>query len=104
MPGRSVGRFGADNLDCDCPPPNSGEHGENERRQKCARSSRNAERISNLPVPLSSSDFSSSQVAECGIKTAFKPDCSAGLMSLRGLFPTIQPCDFTILNCSIIRP
>ena len=24
-------------------------------------------------------------------------------MSPRGLFPTIQPWDFTILNCSIIR-
>ncbi len=44
-----------------------------------------------------------SQVAGCGMKTAFSPACSAGLMSVSGLFPTIQPLDFTILNCSIRR-
>ena len=55
------------------------------------------------PAPTSMSACSICHVFACGTNAALSPICSAGLMSLRGLLPTIQPCVFTILNCSTMR-
>ncbi len=53
--------------------------------------------MTNFPEPETTGSCSSCQVCWWGMYTAFKPICMAGLMSLRGLLPIIQPWAFTIL-------
>lgn len=60
--------------------------------QKCSRSLPKLSNSSSVPVPVdrSISSCSSTHVCACGMKIAFSPAASAGLMSERGLFPIIH--------------